>query len=255
MAQQLPLEILLAEDNAVNQKVALHLLQRMGYKAAVAHNGMEALEALRQHPYNLVLMDVQMPKMDGITATRHIRRDWPFDRRPRIIAMTANVLEGDREACLLAGMDDYLTKPIRIESLIQALHRCHRSPEETAATIDWQALRYLQAAQSDSTARLAQRVIDAYLEDSPKQLRLMEQAMEAADLKALRQAAHALKSTSATVGATRLSGFCLAIEMACQRKNSITAMLLEQDPTPLTILAAEYHKVSQALTCERHTYL
>jgi PAS domain S-box-containing protein len=123
MAQRLPLRILLAEDNVVNQKLALRLLQRLGYRSDVASNGLETIEALRRQTYDVVLMDVQMPEMDGLDATRMICRDWPEERRPHIIAMTANVMAEDRQACLEAGMDDYLAKPIRVEELVAALER------------------------------------------------------------------------------------------------------------------------------------
>ena len=121
MGRRLPLRILLAEDNAVNQKVALRLLERMGYRADVAANGLEALAALQRQPYDVVLMDVQMPEMDGLEASRRIKGNWPPGARPRIIAMTANAMQGDRERCLAAGMDDYITKPIRTEALVAAL--------------------------------------------------------------------------------------------------------------------------------------
>jgi signal transduction histidine kinase/DNA-binding response OmpR family regulator len=118
-----PLRILLAEDNVVNQKLALRLLQQMGYRADLASNGLEAVESVARQPYDLVLMDVQMPEMDGLEASREINRRWPQER-PRIVAMTANAMQGDREECLAAGMDDYLTKPIRVEELLQTLRRC-----------------------------------------------------------------------------------------------------------------------------------
>jgi len=116
-----PLKILLAEDNPVNQKLALRLLERMGYHADVAGNGLEAIAAIEGSAYDVVLMDVQMPELDGLEATRRIRRRWPDDTGPRIVAMTANAMEGDREACLAAGMDDYVSKPIRPEALGAAL--------------------------------------------------------------------------------------------------------------------------------------
>jgi CheY-like chemotaxis protein len=123
IAQRLPLRILLAEDYVVNQKVALRLLAQVGYRADVAANGLEVIQAVERQPYDVVLMDVQMPEMDGLEATRQICARWQKAERPRIIAMTANAMQGDREMCLAAGMDDYVSKPIRIEELVQALAR------------------------------------------------------------------------------------------------------------------------------------
>jgi CheY-like chemotaxis protein len=117
------LRVLLAEDNAVNQKLALRLLERMGLKADVVGDGREAVTAVGKRRYDLVLMDVQMPEMDGLTATRHIVGKWPREKRPWIVAMTANAMAGDREACLDAGMDDYVSKPIRPEELAAAIAR------------------------------------------------------------------------------------------------------------------------------------
>jgi GAF domain-containing protein/DNA-binding response OmpR family regulator len=122
MAERHPLRILLAEDNVVNQKLAMRLLSQMGYRADLAANGIEAIESIERQTYDVVLMDVQMPEMDGLEATRRITSRWPLaTERPRIIAMTANAMQGDREACIAAGMDDYVTKPIRVDALVQAL--------------------------------------------------------------------------------------------------------------------------------------
>jgi PAS domain S-box-containing protein len=115
------LRILLAEDNKVNQKVALIILQKLGYHADIANNGVEVLAMLRQRDYDVILMDVQMPEMDGLTATQQIVAEWSAERRPWIIAMTANAMQGDREVCLQAGMNDYVTKPIRREELAAVL--------------------------------------------------------------------------------------------------------------------------------------
>jgi CheY-like chemotaxis protein len=125
LAARHPLRILLAEDNTVNQKLALRLLSRMGYAADVANNGLEALDAVGAGAYDLVLMDVQMPEMDGLEATRQIRSWDPSNpaRSTRIVAMTANALAEDREACFAAGMDDYVSKPIRVNELTAALVR------------------------------------------------------------------------------------------------------------------------------------
>ncbi|MCE1252018.1 MAG: response regulator [Anaerolineae bacterium] len=124
MAERHPLRILLAEDNTVNQKLALRLLSQMGYRADLASNGQEVIQALERQPYDVVLMDVQMPEMDGLEASRVICAHWDCEKRPRIVAMTANAMQGDREACLAAGMDDYISKPIRVEELVVALEKC-----------------------------------------------------------------------------------------------------------------------------------
>ncbi|MGB7712343.1 MAG: response regulator [Microcoleus sp.] len=124
LAEQSPLRILLADDHPVNQKVALRILQRMGYRADVAGNGLEVIEALRRQPYDVVLMDVQMPEMDGLEASRLICQEWGDTERPMIVAMTANAMRGDREDCMAAGMDDYLSKPIEIEELVRVLSAC-----------------------------------------------------------------------------------------------------------------------------------
>ncbi|MCP4544545.1 MAG: response regulator [Chloroflexi bacterium] len=128
MAKRQPLRILLAEDNAVNQKLALRMLERMGYRADVAGNGLEAIDALQRQPYDVVLMDVQMPEMDGLEATRRIRhlssKELSVGEQPRIIAMTASVMQEDRDACQMAGMDDYVSKPVRVDELVGALNKC-----------------------------------------------------------------------------------------------------------------------------------
>ena len=121
MAKRHPLRILLAEDNVVNQKLALRQLQQLGYRADLASNGVEAIESVERQTYDVVLMDVQMPEMDGLEASRRITGKLPPGRRPRIVAMTANAMQGDREMCLAAGMDDYIAKPIRVDQLVEAL--------------------------------------------------------------------------------------------------------------------------------------
>jgi GAF domain-containing protein/CheY-like chemotaxis protein/tetratricopeptide (TPR) repeat protein len=125
IGKQHPLRILLAEDNAVNQKLALRILEQMGYRADVASNGIEAVESIERQVYDVILMDVQMPDMDGLDATRNIRRLTNVTQ-PHIIAMTANAMEGDREMCLAAGMDDYISKPVRVHELVEALLKAER---------------------------------------------------------------------------------------------------------------------------------
>jgi CheY-like chemotaxis protein len=123
MAKQYPLRILLAEDNVVNQKLALQLLSRMGYQADLAKDGLEVLTGLERKQYDVILMDVQMPEMDGLEATRKICERWPKEERPSIIAMTAFASHDDRKKCIEAGMDDYLSKPVRVDDLVRVLIR------------------------------------------------------------------------------------------------------------------------------------
>jgi CheY-like chemotaxis protein len=122
-APESPYRVLLCEDNPVNQKIALLLLAKLGIRADVAGNGEEALRAVERQRYEAILMDVQMPLMDGLEATRLIRRDLPPEQQPYIIAMTAHAMPGDRERCLESGMDDYLQKPIQVHGLAEAFER------------------------------------------------------------------------------------------------------------------------------------
>jgi CheY-like chemotaxis protein len=129
MARQHPLRILLAEDSLVNIKIALWFLRKLGYHADVAFNGIEVIDALRRRSYDAILMDAEMPEMDGRQATMLIRRDFPSDEQPNIIAMTANAQPGDREEYLSLGMNDYITKPIKMEDMIRALMSSKPTPE------------------------------------------------------------------------------------------------------------------------------
>jgi CheY-like chemotaxis protein len=128
LAERLPLRLLVADDNAVNQKVAMMLLKRLGYTTDTVANGVEVLQALAAKNYDIVFLDVQMPEMDGYEASRRIRAKFAPDEaeRPRIIAMTGNAMLGDRERCLQAGMDDYISKPVRLDELVAALEKWGR---------------------------------------------------------------------------------------------------------------------------------
>jgi signal transduction histidine kinase/CheY-like chemotaxis protein len=214
MAQKHPLAILLAEDNAVNQKLALRLLEQMGYRADVAANGIEVLESVERQPYDAILMDVQMPEMDGLEASRQINKRWARHERPRIIAMTANAMQGDREMCLAAGMDDYLTKPIRVAELVTALWKtpARKSDDRrpiTDAVLDETTFASLKATVG---ADFLGELIETYLEDSPQRLAEMQRALAANDLDSLRRAAHSLKSNSHNFGALALAEHANALE-------------------------------------------
>lgn len=255
LAQRLPLRILLAEDHLVNQKLALLLLERLGYRADVAANGLEVLEALHHQPYDVVLMDVQMPEMDGLEASRRIVQEWSLQQRPRMIAMTANALQGDREECLAAGMDDYLSKPIKIDALVKALQQCRpcyqppcptQVPIPAAPAIDQRVLQKLQAMLGDNGATLVEELTDCYLEEAPKLLQAMSAALNQGNLKALQQAAHTLKSSSADQGAMILVERCQELE-ALGRSGGLVGVAGK-----VAEVKTEYERVKTALQARRH---
>ena len=242
-----PLQVLLADDNAVNQQLALALLKKMGYRADVATNGAEVLEALARRPYDVVLMDVEMPVMDGLEASRRINQEWPAGQRPRIIAMTANAMQGDREACLAAGMDDYLSKPIRREELAAALARSEARAvsADDAATADEVDdpgsvdLAELEAAVGDPS--FVRELISTFLNDAPDLLGELRSSLEQRDFEELRRAAHTLKANGRTFGATGLAALSEELELSAQRGKLADAVEL------VTRIEKEYARVAGAL--------
>ncbi len=224
-----PLRILLAEDHPTNQKLALLSLQRLGYLADLAADGEEVLAALRRRPYDVVLMDVQMPQMDGLEATRRIQQLVPSEERPYIIALTANASTQDREACLAAGMDDYLRKPFLMEELIVALTRAHEArsgkphgadgsraeapgapeaeepraeaePESVPQQLDPAAFARLREMLGHDTAIITE-VLETYEKETARLLEVAEVAVAADQASALERAAHSLRSSSQSLGA------------------------------------------------------
>ncbi len=222
LAEKIPLRLLLVEDNAVNQRVALLTLERFGYRADVAANGIEALESLERQDYDTVLMDMQMPEMDGLEATRRIRKDFPKEKQPRIIAMTANAMQGDREVCLAAGMDDYVSKPIRPGDLAAAFGRCKgfslgssaelSGPVQPPAvapvpesTLDAAALKRLKSTLGKKAAVLLPGLVDGFERDGVRLIAEARKALDEQKASEVRRAAHTLKSTAASFGAMVLS--------------------------------------------------
>jgi PAS domain S-box-containing protein len=216
-----PLRILLAEDNAVNQKVALSHLARMGYRADVAATGREALEAVRRERYDVVLMDVQMPEMDGLEATRRVRSFLPDEDGPWIVALTASAMTGDPERCLAAGMNDYLSKPVRAEELAAALRRTPRRTAALAPRGDvagslpvlaqgpLEALKDLERPGEDG---FLASLLEIFRRDTPQRLDEMERAAASSDAETFRRAAHTLKSSAAALGGARVEALAARIE-------------------------------------------
>jgi two-component system, sensor histidine kinase and response regulator len=226
--------VLVAEDNQVNQKVAARMLEKLGYRADVAANGLEALEALSRIPYAAVLMDVQMPEMGGYEATARIRRrEEGRGRRTPIIAMTANALQGDREKALAAGMDDYIPKPVKPENLEAVLERWiidadkdkvsvpavgDGSVRENAeeAAVDRIVLAGLRELQVEGEPDILGELIEMFVADVPSQLVALQEAVEAGDGQAVERIAHTLKGSSGNMGAVGMGALCMELEeMGC----------------------------------------
>jgi CheY-like chemotaxis protein len=199
-ASRATLRILLAEDNSVNQQVALRMLRSLGYSAELASDGREALEACLARPFDLVLMDVQMPELDGLETTRRLRAELPPEQQPYVIAMTANALAGDRDDCLAAGMDDYLSKPVQRADLAAALRRVP-PPDMLARTIDQPTLQRLRIDFGPSFAEDLVALIGAYRGQLQADLQSMHAALEQGDRGKIVALAHRLKGASLTLGA------------------------------------------------------
>jgi PAS domain S-box-containing protein len=216
LAEYVPLRILVVEDNAVNQHLALLMLEKMGYRADVAANGVEALEALERQSYDTVLMDVEMPEMDGLEATRRIHQRWPRDQRPHIVAVTANAMQGERDLCIQAGVDDYITKPIHIEDLVAALRAAARRPgaRQPGPAIDPDAIRRLAASFGEGGNGSIVVLIDTFLGHIPGQQEALATALERGEVDEVRRGAHTLKTNAATFGATGLADLCRELEAA-----------------------------------------
>ncbi|MEB3214418.1 MAG: response regulator [Leptolyngbyaceae bacterium] len=231
LGNRYPLRILIAEDNLVNQQLALHLLQSLGYRADVASNGLEVLESVSRQHYDVVLMDVQMPEMDGLTATRQLCQHYSNTERPYIIAVTANAMTGDREHCLEAGMNDYVSKPIRKPELINALtkylHQTNlgesNTPEVSSATNDeilrLDILNDLRNVMGDDGSFYLRDIIDTYIEESAVILQQIAHCVHEANAEGASHSAHSLKSSSAAIGAQAISELCAHIEQFGMERN------------------------------------
>ncbi|MDK2980159.1 MAG: hypothetical protein PWQ55_506 [Chloroflexota bacterium] len=231
MSQRHPLRILLAEDHPINQKVVRLMLERLGYRADVAGNGLEVLEAFRRQLYDVVLMDIQMPELNGLQATQRLRSTLSAEQQPRIIALTANAIGGEQAEYLKAGLDDYLSKPVNVLQLREALEKCMPigidesqparavqaaskpiSDVEDNVIIDVTKLKEYFPYEGEDI-KMIQELAQEFLADTRKRLQALEEAWTEADAAALGEGAHSIKGASLTFGAVRFSQLSKEVEM------------------------------------------
>ena len=229
------IKILLAEDNLVNQMVATKMLANIGYKADVASNGKEAFDAINKINYDLIFMDILMPEMDGFEATRAIRKLDKSIKQPKIIAMTANAMTGDREKCLRAGMDDYLSKPIKAEELVAKLSHWGelinlesanemeqiKKQELPATILDEKKISLLADINTKEDAIFLVELLEIFIKDLPKATANITDAYKRQDVQKLKFNAHRLKGSSLSLGIDHLAKICEQIEKAAM-SNSFT---------------------------------
>ncbi|MEY2832704.1 MAG: hypothetical protein RLZZ574_1962, partial [Cyanobacteriota bacterium] len=277
------LRILLADDSSINQRVTSLMLEKLGYRTDVVSNGLEAVEAVAKIPYDVVLMDVEMPQMDGLTATSTILTKTSAPSSPYIIALTAYALSETRNQCLQAGMKDFLVKPIRLEDLALALQQATKvivenqqgigkrqqssvketseeakvvenlpSAKENASLptstespiLDHQVLDSLRSLAGAKAKTFLAEIIGQYCEDSPQKLQAIQQAIDNQDATALRQAAHGLRSSSANLGAIAVADLCKQLEDLARSGTT------QGSSTTMELLAQAYPKVKLTLEQE-----
>lgn len=236
--------MLVAEDNEINQQVALHLLCVLGHHVTIVANGREAVQAVQHHPFDVVLMDLQMPEMDGEEATRQIRALGDQIRQPRIIALTAYAFAGMRERCLAAGMDGFLNKPVRLQDLHQALQPrvqtmmpiTSASPAVRDQVIDWKIFSELLAALGEDQVEMAAKARELIRREFQQQLEQLASSIAYADTEQTRRIVHRLKGGAHQVGAVRVVAAAQALEHAA-------ASQMPLDP----LLSALQHAVAETL--------
>jgi len=245
--------VLIAEDNAVNQRLAVRQLKKLGYYADAVSNGKEVLEALRQVPYDIILMDCQMPEMDGYEVSRLIRQQNPRGAGPYIIALTANALQGDRERCIQAGMNDYLTKPLHLidleTSLQRALLRVQPSRKQIEAapgteTLDRAILENLRELTSANEVDPLHELVELFLKDARLRLDKLTSSLQRQDWAQLASTAHTLKGSAKNLGAKHLANLLSSLEKHAKTGN------LTDSANILLNVSSEFHEVETALLAE-----
>jgi PAS domain S-box-containing protein len=229
------LRILVAEDNIVNQKVALRQLQKMGCSADAVANGLEVIAAIQQIPYDIILMDCQMPELDGYDATHQIRADEREQGRPGvyIIAMTANAMDGDREKCLEAGMNDYITKPVRIDELETVFKRAmdhQNNPQRTGELnehIDLAMIASLKELRTPGEPDPVEELVALFCQEAPARITQLEEAFANQNVEAVERAAHSLKGSCSNLGAKRMAQTAMEIMEIARGQKLPPANLVE----------------------------
>jgi len=256
------LHILVAEDNPINQRVAIGLLNKLGYRAEAVANGLEVLKAMELVSYDIIFMDCQLPELDGYKTTMEIRQreaDANNGDRKRvyIIAMTAHAMRGAREKCLASGMDDYISKPVQMEALHSVLDKAIHGVQRPApasdslnhaqvrGTLDPDALRTLRTLREPNKPDPVVELIDIFLRDTPVKIREMETAAAQYDARSLELIAHGLRGCASSVGASRMAGLCSELEDRAHTGSIQTALYL------LKQLDNEFSSVRAALEFEK----
>ena len=253
LAELKTVRVLVAEDNVVNQRLALRQLRKLGYYADAVSNGHEVLQALERVPYDIILMDCQMPEMDGYEVSMAIRRQHPGSSRPYVIALTANALQGDRERCLQAGMNDYLTKPLQLNDLentlqrallrVQPVRRTREVPTDNPA-LDLEILAGLRELRSPNHPDPLHELVDLFLKDTRPRLQKLSVALEAKEWAAVASTAHTLKGSAKNLGARRLASLLANLETQAKSGN------VPDSANILLNVGSEFQEVEAALLAE-----
>ncbi|MCF7793558.1 MAG: response regulator [Candidatus Cloacimonetes bacterium] len=277
LANKIPLKILLAEDNIINQKIAVRILQKMGYQADVVADGLEVIDALKRQHYDLIFMDVQMPEMDGLEATKKILQIWPkADIRPKIIAMTANAMEGDKEICIEAGMDDYISKPIAVEEVQDAIQRWGEKNKDVGSKVkrptsdeimDWAMIDSLKNLDiGDEAGNLLVDLVNIFQNDFSEHYQNLISAIKKDDSGSIQALSHKLKGTGANLGAKGFAKISYNLETKSKNNdlsgaeelaNALKKMMfltLEEYATYFRTIGKEFEITLGSVTCFMKSY-
>ncbi len=257
LAQHVPVKILIAEDNLINQKLALNIFEGLGYSPKMVNNGLEVIDALRKESYDLIFMDVQMPELDGLETTRFIIQKMDLVQRPIIVAMTAFALEGDKEKCMEAGMDDYISKPFLLEEIVERIRKWggryiqaraemeqqnnHRNTEKPSnAVLDMAVVQRLRDMTAGSDPTFFSNVIAMFVEQGREITAEIEKLSKSEDWRAMSKLAHKLKGSALNIGANLLAEVCRQIELVGESPSPADCLAL------LPTLMKEWKKTEEA---------